>query len=70
MDFHLFMYATIGRRHELVAGMAGQRPELCQRMLDESFLLIPRGIHERGQILRSLELFATNVMPRFAGGGR
>jgi alkanesulfonate monooxygenase SsuD/methylene tetrahydromethanopterin reductase-like flavin-dependent oxidoreductase (luciferase family) len=35
MDFHLFMYATIGRRHELEAGMAGQRPELYQRMLDE-----------------------------------
>lgn len=35
MDFHLFMYVTIGRRHELEAGMAGQRPELYQRMLDE-----------------------------------
>src|SRR5262245_34703575 len=35
MDFHLFMYATVGRRHELEAGMAGQRPELYQRMLDE-----------------------------------
>ncbi len=35
MDFHLFMYATIGRRDELEAGMAGQRPELYQRMLDE-----------------------------------
>lgn len=35
MGFHLFMYATIGRRHELEAGMAGQRPEIYQRMLDE-----------------------------------
>jgi alkanesulfonate monooxygenase SsuD/methylene tetrahydromethanopterin reductase-like flavin-dependent oxidoreductase (luciferase family) len=35
MDFHLFMYCTIGRRHELEAGMAGQRPELYQRMLEE-----------------------------------
>jgi hypothetical protein len=34
MDFHLFMYCTIGRRHELEAGMAGQRPELYRRMLD------------------------------------
>jgi hypothetical protein len=35
MDFHLFMYCTVGRRAELEAGMAGQRPELYQRMLDE-----------------------------------
>ena len=35
MQFHLFMYCTIGRRAELEAGMAGQRPELYQRMLDE-----------------------------------
>ena len=35
MKFHLFIYATLGRRHELEAGMAGQRPELYQRMLDE-----------------------------------
>jgi alkanesulfonate monooxygenase SsuD/methylene tetrahydromethanopterin reductase-like flavin-dependent oxidoreductase (luciferase family) len=35
MEFHLFMYATVGRRAELEAGMAGQRPELYQRMLDE-----------------------------------
>jgi alkanesulfonate monooxygenase SsuD/methylene tetrahydromethanopterin reductase-like flavin-dependent oxidoreductase (luciferase family) len=35
MQFHLFIYATVGRRHELEAGMAGQRPELYQRMLDE-----------------------------------
>jgi alkanesulfonate monooxygenase SsuD/methylene tetrahydromethanopterin reductase-like flavin-dependent oxidoreductase (luciferase family) len=35
MDFHLFMYATVGRRQDLEAGMAGQRPELYQRMLDE-----------------------------------
>ena len=35
MKFHLFIYATLGRRHELEAGMAGKRPELYQRMLDE-----------------------------------
>jgi alkanesulfonate monooxygenase SsuD/methylene tetrahydromethanopterin reductase-like flavin-dependent oxidoreductase (luciferase family) len=35
MQFHLFIYATIGRRHEIEAGMAGKRPELYQRMLDE-----------------------------------
>ncbi len=35
MDFGLFMYCTIGRRHELEQGMAGRNPELYQRMLDE-----------------------------------
>ncbi len=35
MKFHLFVYATLGRRHELEAGMAGKRPELYQRMLSE-----------------------------------
>ena len=35
MRFSLFMYCTVGRRAELEAGMAGQRPELYQRMLDE-----------------------------------
>jgi alkanesulfonate monooxygenase SsuD/methylene tetrahydromethanopterin reductase-like flavin-dependent oxidoreductase (luciferase family) len=35
MKFHLFIYATLGRRHELAAGMAGKRPELYQRMLAE-----------------------------------
>jgi alkanesulfonate monooxygenase SsuD/methylene tetrahydromethanopterin reductase-like flavin-dependent oxidoreductase (luciferase family) len=35
MQFHLFIYATLGRRHELEAGMAGKRPELYQRMLEE-----------------------------------
>lgn len=24
MDFHLFMYCRVGRRHELEAGMAGR----------------------------------------------
>src|SRR5712691_9490169 len=33
MQFHLFVYATVGCRHELEAGMAGQRPELYQHML-------------------------------------
>src|SRR5260370_17815563 len=35
MRFSLFMYCTVGRRAELEAGMAGRRPELYQRMLDE-----------------------------------
>ena len=35
MRFNLFMYCTVGRRAELAAGMAGQRPELYQRMLGE-----------------------------------
>lgn len=35
MDFNLFMYCTIGRKAELEAGMAGRRPELYRRMLDE-----------------------------------
>jgi alkanesulfonate monooxygenase SsuD/methylene tetrahydromethanopterin reductase-like flavin-dependent oxidoreductase (luciferase family) len=35
MRFSLFMYCTVGRRAELEAGMAGTRPELYQRMLDE-----------------------------------
>ncbi|MDC0213797.1 LLM class flavin-dependent oxidoreductase [Gammaproteobacteria bacterium] len=35
MKFGLFMYCTIGRRGELEQGMAGQNPELYQRMLSE-----------------------------------
>ena len=35
MRFSLFMYCTVGRRAELEAGLAGRRPELYQRMLDE-----------------------------------
>lgn len=35
MDFSLFMYCTIGRRAELEGGMAGRKPELYQRMLEE-----------------------------------
>ena len=35
MDFGLFMYCTVGRRHELEMGLAGQKNELYQRMLDE-----------------------------------
>ena len=35
MDFHAFMYVTIGRRHELERGMAGKDPVLYQRMLSE-----------------------------------
>lgn len=35
MKFGLFVYCTIGRRKELEMGMAGRKPELYQRMLDE-----------------------------------
>ena len=35
--------------------------------IDECFLLLPQGIHDRDQILTSLDLFARKVMPRFAG---
>src|SRR5262245_55072163 len=35
MRFNLFMYCTVGRRHELEAGMAGRKPALYQRMLSE-----------------------------------
>ena len=35
MDFHAFMYVTIGRRHELERGMAGKDPVLYRRMLEE-----------------------------------
>ena len=49
---------TISRRLEAVQkAVPGQ---------DEIVLLIPQGLHDRGQILRSLELMATKVMPRFA----
>jgi hypothetical protein len=30
MDFHAFMYVTIGRRHELERGMAGKDPVQCR----------------------------------------
>ena len=35
MKFGLFVYCTIGRRSELEQGMAGRKPELYQRMLEE-----------------------------------
>ena len=35
LDFHLFMYCTVGRRSELEAGLAGRDGALYQRMLDE-----------------------------------
>ncbi|AOE86692.1 LLM class flavin-dependent oxidoreductase [Pseudomonas sp. BN417] len=35
MKFHLMQTGVIGRRYELEAGMAGQRPELYQRFLSE-----------------------------------
>lgn len=35
IDFNAFMYCTVGRRAELESGMAGKRPDLYQRMLDE-----------------------------------
>lgn len=54
MDFHSFMYVTIGRRHEIERSMAGKDPVLNQRMLD------------RDRCLTTLELFADKV-PRFRG---
>jgi alkanesulfonate monooxygenase SsuD/methylene tetrahydromethanopterin reductase-like flavin-dependent oxidoreductase (luciferase family) len=33
---------------------------------DEAVLLIPQGLHDRSQILSSLELMASRVTPRFA----
>ncbi|MBA2813851.1 LLM class flavin-dependent oxidoreductase [Streptomyces sp. KM273126] len=35
MKFHLMQTGVIGRRHELEQGMAGQRPDLYQRYLEE-----------------------------------
>ncbi|HEY2398714.1 MAG TPA: LLM class flavin-dependent oxidoreductase [Steroidobacteraceae bacterium] len=35
MKFHLMQTGVVGRRREIEAGMAGQRPELYQRFLDE-----------------------------------
>lgn len=35
MKFTLMQTGVVGRRHELEAGMAGQRPELYQRFLEE-----------------------------------
>ena len=34
--------------------------------IDECFFLIPQGIHDRDQILKSLDLVANKVIPRFA----
>jgi alkanesulfonate monooxygenase SsuD/methylene tetrahydromethanopterin reductase-like flavin-dependent oxidoreductase (luciferase family) len=83
MDFHAFMYVTIGRRHELERGMAGKDPVLYQRMLDEiaeyaracdatgwSGIGIPEHHHGQGilapdRCLKTLELFAEKVIPRF-----
>ena len=53
-------------------------PDTISRRIDEAaravpiedvFLLIPQGIHSRDQIMTSLELFSTKVMPRFAAAG-
>lgn len=35
MQFGLFVYCTVGRRHELERGMAGRAPALYRRMIDE-----------------------------------
>ena len=35
MKFGLFVYCTVGRRHELQEGMAGRNPELYHRMIHE-----------------------------------
>jgi hypothetical protein len=55
---------------ELLIGdsdMVSRRIEEARRRvpINECFLLIPQGIHDRDKILTSLELFATKVMPRF-----
>jgi alkanesulfonate monooxygenase SsuD/methylene tetrahydromethanopterin reductase-like flavin-dependent oxidoreductase (luciferase family) len=44
-----------------------RRLEEAQAAIDpqEVFLLIPQGVHDRGQVLASLELFADKVLPRF-----
>ena len=34
--------------------------------INEMFLLLPQGIHDRDQILSSLELFGDKVMPNFS----
>lgn len=34
--------------------------------INECFLILPQGIHDRDQVLSSLDLFAEKVMPRFA----
>jgi alkanesulfonate monooxygenase SsuD/methylene tetrahydromethanopterin reductase-like flavin-dependent oxidoreductase (luciferase family) len=33
---------------------------------DEIVMLFPQGLHEREQVITSLDLMATKVMPRFA----
>ena len=48
---------TLSRRIEQAAAAVPIR---------ECTLLIPQGLHSRDQLLRSLELFATRVMPRFS----
>ena len=40
LDFDLFVYGTIGRRHELEAGLAGLRNDLYQRFLGEMAELV------------------------------
>ena len=40
--------------------------EVASRVpINEMFLIIPQGLHERDDILRSLDLFANRVMPNF-----
>jgi len=55
--------------------LVGSPDAICRRLeqvqqvipdQDEVILLIPQGIHDRSQILTSLELMATKVMPKFA----
>lgn len=53
--------------------LVGSPATLCRRIeeagravpLNEVFLILPQGIHARDRIMASLELFATEVMPRF-----
>ncbi|MEE2983091.1 MAG: LLM class flavin-dependent oxidoreductase [Pseudomonadota bacterium] len=52
----------------------GSPDTLCRRIeegakavpINEMFLIIPQGIHDRDQILRSLELFGEQVIPNFS----
>ena len=55
--------------------LVGSPETICRRLdevkrllpdQDEVVLLIPQGLHERRQILTSLELMATKVMPKFS----
>ena len=66
MRFSLFMYCTIGRRAELEAGMAGRKPELYQRMLDEiaEYEVMPKFAWKGERALYSLRRVMSATSPR------